>query len=254
MLDTARDYQRAKRMKVASNSQAAVNHMHETVEHRLAQLLLARFILLCFLIREANNTPGGLQEKVHRRLWVLLQARPTIFSADFDVDIFADLANLLRGSSIHDLKSCIRFYYRELLPFLKPVRNPATDADETPPLFCVLDEAQATTTLHMGDFMSDDRTTNRPILREIWLLWSTILNSEQMRLVLSATGIKLQALKETLASSALKLHSYMVKSDIGAFEKSESQAEYIKRYVPACWANPDWAEFLARSWRWFHGR
>jgi hypothetical protein len=241
-------------MKVASNSQVAVDNMHETVEHHLAQLLLARFILLCFLIREAQNTPGGLQEKVHRRLWVLLQAYPMMFGMDFNVDIFTDLANLLRGSSIHDLKTCIKLYYRELLPLLKPVRNPATDTDKIPPLFCVLDEAQVTATLRMGDFMSDDHTTDRPVLREIWLLWSTILNSDQMRLVLSATGIKPQALEETLAPSALKAHSYAVKSNIGAFEKPESQAEYIKRYVPACWTDLDWAEFLTWSWRWCRGR
>jgi hypothetical protein len=254
MLDAAHDYQRAKRMKVASNSQAAVDHMHETVEHRLALLLLARFILLYFLISEAEKIPGGFQVKVHRRLWVLLQACPKMFDTDFDVDIFTDLANLLRGLSIHDLKTCIRSYYRQLLPWLTPVCNPATGTDETPPLFCVLDEAQFNATPRMGDFVSDDHTTDRPILREIWLTWSNILNSNQMCLVLSATGIKLQALEETLASSALKAHSYTVKCNIGAFEKPESQAEYINRYVPACWTDPDWAEFLTRSWCWFRGR
>jgi hypothetical protein len=149
MLEAARDYQRAKRMQVASNSQAAVDHMHETVEHRLALLLLARFVLLYFLVSEAEKIPGGFQEKVHRRLWVLLQACPEMFGINFD--IFTDLANLLRGLSIHDLKSCIRSYYRQLLPWLKPVCNPATDTDETPPLFCVLDEAQVAATLRMGD-------------------------------------------------------------------------------------------------------
>jgi hypothetical protein len=102
--------------------------------------------------------------------------------------------------------------------------------------------------------MSGDNSTGRPVLREIWLSWSTVLQPEQMRLMLSGTGIELQALTDTLDSSALKRERYDLKSDVGAFEDTGSQAEYIRRYVPANWTDPHWSQFLVRAWAWFHGR
>jgi hypothetical protein len=255
-LDDARDYQRAKKKKEADpKTKAAIKHIRETAERCLAQLLLARFLLLNLLVQEARKLPGGLQEKEHRRLWVLLQAQPNqIFGADFKEDIVTEFARLLRHASIYDLKDRIRDQFLELSFLLTKVENPATGQDQRPPFFCVLDEAQVAATLRHGEFMSDDELTKRPVLREIWLLWSTVLPPEQMRLVLSGTGIELQALRDTLESSALKGERYDIKSDIGAFEDPGSQAEYIKRYVPACWTDPQWMEFLVRAWGWLHGR
>lgn len=59
-LDTAQDYQDAKLMKESSaEAQAAIEHIRKTAERRLAQLLLARFLLLELLVQEALNSPGG---------------------------------------------------------------------------------------------------------------------------------------------------------------------------------------------------
>jgi hypothetical protein len=115
-------------------AKAAIEHIRETAERRLAQLLLARFLLLDLLVQEAENLPGGLQDKEHRRLWVLLQVQPNgVFGTHFEVDIFADLAQLLRYTSTHDLQDRIRTRYRQLSRILRKVRNPATDTDERPP-------------------------------------------------------------------------------------------------------------------------
>lgn len=77
-----------------------------------------------------------------------------------------------------------------------------------------------------------------------------------MRLVVSGTGIKLATLEDMLVSPDLKPHSYGLVKDIGAFDDSTIQAEYIKRYVPMCQDedNPHWAGFLRRAWAWLHGR
>ena len=249
------DYKKAITKKETDpKAEAAMKHIREVAEHRLAQLLLARFLLLNLLIQEAQQLRKGLREKDHRRLWVLLQAQPQIFSDDLEDDIFITLTRLLRHASIDDLKDRIRKQYQKVRQVLSKVQDPVTGEDAIPPLFCVLDEAQVATTLRGDDFTSGDYLHKRPVLREIWLLWSTVLPFWQMRLVLSGTGIDLQALKGTLESSALKEQPYTIKCDVGAFEDPQSQAEYIKRYVPACWTDPRWSEFLVRAWAWFHGR
>ena len=89
---------------------------------------------------------------------------------------------------------------------------------------------------------------------EIWLSWTSVLNPLQMRLVISGTGIDLQALRDTLASPALKPERYQLQHDVGAFEDKKSQAEYIQQYVPADWTEKKWEEFLNRAWAWFRGR
>jgi hypothetical protein len=228
--------------------------MREVAERRLSQLLLARSLLLNLLVQEARELPGGLREKEHRRLWVLLQARPQIFGKLFKGDIFTELTRLLRDTATSDLKHRIFLQYRELSSLLQNVRNPATGKDTMPPFFCVLDEVQITVTQRLGDFMSGENLTKRPILREIWLLWTAVLQPEQMRLVLSGTGIEQQALKDTLLSAVFMMHPYRLKSDVGAFEDPDIQAEYIKRYVPARWSDPHWMGFLDRAWAWLRGR
>ena len=254
-LDEAHDYERAKlRMETGGNIQPAIQHMHKTADRRLIQLLLARFLLLNFFIREARSAPGGFQEKEHRRLWVLLQVQPQIFRMHFDVDIFTDLAQLLHHTSIRDLKDRVVEQYMEVLPVLSKVRNPSTNREEMPPLYLVVDEAQLTTSLRQGEFMSNNLNASQSMLREIWLSYTGVLEYYQMRLVLSGTGIDLTAMQDELATQALKSERYDLKFDIGAFEDSHSQTAYIKRYIPGHWTEPCWRDFLIRAWGWLQGR
>jgi hypothetical protein len=255
-LGDATDYQRAKEMKEADpKAKAPIKHMKETAERRLAQVMLAYFLLLNLLVEEASALPGKLQEHEHRRLWVLLQACPHLFSGDFESDVFTDLTRLLPETTTTDLKSRIRIACKAFSGLLrKAIFNPDTGQQQQPPFYCVIDEVQVTVTERLGDFMSGDNSTERPILREIWLLWTGVLNFWQMRLVLSGTGIEQQALENTLSSDALKEHTYQTKSDIGAFDDPASQAEYIRRYLPASWSDPSRQEFFARAWAWLHGR
>jgi hypothetical protein len=75
--------------------------------------------------------------------------------------------------------------------------------------------------------MSDNNSTKRPILQQIWLLWTTVLQYDQMRLVLSGTGIEHQALTDPWLSPIFALKPYRTKSEIGAFENPETQAQYM---------------------------
>ena len=256
-LDHAEGYAEATKRKMkkkAGLDRKAIEHIRRVARGRLAQLLLARFLLLDLLIQEAGKLEGGLQQKEHRRLWVLLQVQPRILVSRFAVDVFTDLTQLLRGAGIDDLESRINDKREELRPFLPAVQNPATGEAAPPPFFCVLDEVQATIAPQsgrLGQFMSDNNETPRPILREIWLCWSDI---PDMRLVLSGTGIEAQVLNETLASNACKDQGYDIVHDFGAFDCRETQKEYIMRYLPAAWHEPQWKTFLDRAWYWLRGR
>jgi hypothetical protein len=254
-LDHAGHYKEAKEIKNGPNptqTSAAFNHMRETVERRLAQLLLARFLLLHLLVDVAGKLPGGLQQKEHRRLWVLLQAQPNIFGRGPQEDIFTELTLLLGDTSTSDLEDRIRRKCEELDNLLK-VHDPTT---VTPHFFCVLDEAQITISDRKGEFMSQDNKTERPILREIWRSWGTVLTSGYMPLVISGTGIELGALQDTLKSPILKRRElpYNIVHEIGGFDDSEIQAEYIARYLPMCEEDSHWVGFLPRAWAWLHGR
>jgi len=197
-LDDAQDYTRATRsIEAGTNSKAAAKHTSEVVRRRLAQLLLARFLLLHLLVEEARKLPGGLRQE-HRRLWVLLQAQPRIFSTEFD--IFTDLTRRLQGATTTDLMDRISRQCKALSGLRQVVSDPTTKERILAPFSCVLDEVQITVTERLGQFMSDDTPTKRPILREIWRSWTTLLQPGQMRLVLSGTGIDLQAVEISAGS------------------------------------------------------
>lgn len=258
-LDDAEGYGAAKQMKndLGNLTDAAIVHIREVTRQRFAQLLLARFLLLNLFVEEAQRLSKGLQEKEHRRLWVLLQAQPKIFGQGYERDIFMTLTNHLQGARTVDLRERIRSEFNKLHTLRIPIYNLASKEDEGPPFFCVLDEAQTTVSGpsgRTGEFMSNDNKTPRCILREIWLSWSQALCSDELRLVLSGTGIDYQALNDTLVSSACKECPYVSVHDIGAFDTPEVQAKYIKRYLPISDSNRQWREFLNRAWAWLRGR
>jgi hypothetical protein len=254
--DSYQDHERATLMTKGFSvpPSAYGQHIQETARRGLGQLLLARFLLLSLLVEEVKLISQPLPWAQYRRLWVLLQAQPNvIFGADFQVDVFTDFALLLRPASRFNLEDRIRVKYQELSFLLTVVNNPATRKDQKPPFFCVLDEAQIANGLRCGNFFSETFSAKRSVLREIWFSWTSVLNPQQMRLVISGTNIELQSLLETF-SPALKPESYQLQHDIGAFEDAEHQAEYIRQYIPADWADESWKEFLNRAWAWFHGR
>ena len=116
-----------------------IEHMGNTVERGFARVFLARLLFLKFLIRTAQETSGDLKPMEHRRLWMLLQAQPQNFSPNFDVDIFADLSQLLRRASIDHLESNIINEFQQLRSML----------EAKAPIFCVLDQVERATAMHL---------------------------------------------------------------------------------------------------------
>jgi hypothetical protein len=241
------DYKRARMMNEGNKrTSESVEHVRETARRGLCQLLLARFLLLHLLAEEVKAVKSPLSWATYRRLWVLLQAQPEqVFGADIyiDFDVFADLALLLRRAGRDDLEKRIRATYRDLQSLLG-----------TTFFFCVLDEAQVTTNINYRDFFSEDNASPRPVLREIWLSWTSVLSTSKMCVVISGTGIQLDEITQTLASSAAKQANYRIINEIGAFDDLDDQAMYIKQYIPADWTDKRWKDFLDRAWAWCHSR
>ncbi len=174
-IDESLDYDRAKLL--GSHNKQAAQHMEQKVKHRVMQFLLARFLLLNLLISEASKCEGGLRPPDHRILWALLQARPTDM---FEKDPFMELADALQLASTVDLKAQIKAEY---LTFQSTLKR-ATGASVDRPLYCFLDEVQATTTLRMGEYRSHNAAKDRPLLRLIWEMMTRALKSTQMLTIL----------------------------------------------------------------------
>ena len=253
-LDNSLDYCLAKER--GSDDDVAARHMHQKVHRRVLQFMLARFIFLNLLITEASKCEGGLRPSDHRLLWVLLQARPT----DLLVwDAFTELAMALRVASAEDLEAQIKEEYLTLenQGILTSGNHPVTGEPTHQPLYCILDEIQATTTFRMGEYRSDnDKKTKRPLLRPIWKSITNVLPATKMRVILSGTAINETSLKNVLASFAFKRCVYSVKRDIGAFDDPDAQRQYIKSYLPDVTDEQLAArqDFLKRAWGWCRGR
>jgi hypothetical protein len=237
-LDDSLDYSRANQSR---NEKAALLHMRQKVLRRVLQFLLARFLVLNLLIEEAHTCEGGWRPSDHRRLWVLLQARPADMLKE---DAFKVLSKALKISSVDDLETQIKEEYSKLKWIL---------VDR--PLYCFLDEIQNTTTDRMGEYWSDDKEKERPLLRPIWQAVTQILEPTEMLVILSGTAINEKSLLTVLESSVFKIFPYNMKKDIGAFDDPDAQRDYIKHYLPD--EQPESAsrqEFLQRAWGWCRGR
>ena len=247
-LDGSRHYQSAKSRGIHDDD--AVRHMHEKAEHRVLQFLVARFILLNLLIEEASKSEGGLRPSDHRRLWVLLQVRPTDMLVN---DAFTELADALWEATAGELKKRIKGEYSKLEDTLELAKHPKTGVLTRRPLYCILDQIQITTTIRMGEFRSDDKKKGRPLLRPIWQSVVEILEPKEMLVILSGTAIHENSLLDVLTSSALKFKPYDIVRDIGAFDDPDAQRQYIEHYLPNNQSTA-WQEFLKRAWGWCRGR
>jgi hypothetical protein len=254
-LDTAKGYQQANEARKENpENHQAFGHMQNAVTRRILQLLLARFLILNLLIEEAKKS-GGVRQKEHRRLWVLLQVLPNQFSDDLQEDLFLTVARVLRHATVEDLRGRIFRLYQTLRQYIEEVAIPGTNSTRIPPFYVIIDEIQSLSRKRIGEFRSTEKTwVQRPVLREIWRTLKTILLESQLRIILSGTGIDMGQIKNTLGSQALLPEPIPVYSSLGGFVDIKSQTKYIQRYIQAPWTEKNWEEFLTRAFAWFRGR
>ena len=163
-------------------------------ERSLSQLLLSPFLLLGLLVEKVQRKQQEVSLLQCHRLWVPLQVQPgRIFGAG--IDPFLELACLLRPAMQSDLKARIHNKCQALFSQL--------NFSEQQSFYCVLDDARITT--DGRDFFLEGGLSRRPfkLLREIWLSWTTVLSIDQMKSIVSGTGINSAEITQTLSSNFL---------------------------------------------------
>ena len=68
-----------------------------------------------------------------------------------------------------------------------------------------------------------------------------VLNIHQMSFIISEMGItgNYDEIMKALSLNVFEHENYEVKHDVGTFDKSDDQAEYIRLYIPADWTDLD---------------
>jgi hypothetical protein len=202
-------------------------------------LLYVRLVALRIFLECASAQPGGITD-AHKSRWLLLQiALKEFFSG---VDIFSTLSWELRAAPLAYLRRAVESELKEVKALLGP----------SPPLFCVLDEAQVPTNLFINCFLSEtEPTKRRPILREIVASWTKVLPD----LIVSGTGVSMQEVESVLDSAVAKEGDLQSTTSTGAFDNQNDQKEYLKQYLPSGFLDSEPGKALVlRAGYWLCGR
>ncbi|KAJ6472329.1 hypothetical protein C8R47DRAFT_1221831 [Mycena vitilis] len=217
---------------------------------RLRELLVARlfiFTLFCDII-------GGSLTDAHKRLWVLLQLRPTQAAKGF-WDIFDSLTQRIQGMDEDYRDNTIRSLTEDLHDRLARKRD-------DPPFFIVIDEVQAAASGEMSLAQAFTSTGTepgrkyffRPIAREI--ARHLVIPGLPLALNITGTSLDKHLIEDILSTRILKDRATSTIKDIGAFSTLEQQRKYLERRMPPIFAQRtvEMNAFFTRAFRWLRGR
>ncbi|KAJ7030663.1 hypothetical protein C8F04DRAFT_1112757 [Mycena alexandri] len=211
-------------------------------QRRFGEVLLARLCILEFFCQTAREISGGVLTDEHRKLWVLLQIRPSCLGGEFD--IFTTLTERITGIGDTDRVRLVELKMLSL-PILLGTKNP---------LYCVVDEVQVAARALPKAFATFDprKTTRRSSLRE---LARALVASGWISLTLTGTALDKQMIQEIMASPVFKDTLAVTTTHFGAFNKAEEQIAYLKRFLPPQLAEGDsFQELFHRVPYWLKGR
>ncbi|KAJ7714741.1 hypothetical protein B0H16DRAFT_1807542 [Mycena metata] len=222
---------------------AGIHKMNcDIAQSRFGEVLLARLCILEFFCQTAREISGGVLTDEHRKLWVLLQIRPSCLAGEFD--IFSTLTEKIMG--IGDTDRVRRVELKMLsLQILLGTKNP---------LYCVVDEVQVAARALPNAFATFDprQTTRRSSLRE---LARALVVLSRMSLTLTGTALDKEMIEEIRASSVFKDTRAVTTTHFGAFNKAEEQIAYLKQFLPIELAEGDsFQELFNRVPYWLKGR
>lgn len=222
---------------------AAYNANHSVAERRVSQVLAARVYIFERFLKMAQATcpTRDINEfKVH---WLFLQLCSV---GIFGKDLFAKLCDLLKDASDEYLMVVGFEVHSKLVEMQK-------EFSLNKEFFFVLDEAQVAIAGLHGSFRSNrDVSVKRPVLRPIINTW---VNSSQFPIIVSGTGLSMDAINEVKNSAVGKPGLVTLVTKTGAFDDPESHRKYIMRYMPDHVAKSNSGEeFLRRAWGYLRGR
>ncbi|KAJ6602768.1 hypothetical protein DFH09DRAFT_1069139 [Mycena vulgaris] len=217
-------------------------------QDRIREVLLARLYIFNLFCEVVGSNPTD----DHKRLWVILQIRPTRVSRTL-WDIFEDLTRRIKG---------IDFEYRDeqIWRLTHDLRARLTTQAGQPPFFCVIDESQTAAsgpTSFSRAFMSHENpAVLRPVIREV--ARSVVMPAVPIALNITGTGIDKSVIAEVFTSAVLKERKRTTVTNIGAFDTEESQRRYMERHMPPILTMRPWTlettAFFEKAFYWLQGR
>jgi hypothetical protein len=219
------------------------------VDTQCSILLIARtyvfWYFLDYVSRSRSYQEAGVFTDEHKEIWLLLQAVPEL-ALQSSFDIFHFISSEIRALALEpkDRESYLAAVKRSIRI------DHGIDVHD---LFCVIDEAQSPAEMYEDYFVSDkNQAISRPVLSEM----VKSLSSHMPKLIVSGTGLSMQAVEEVLGSAVAKVSAPKVRrfTNLGAFDGSEDQLRYMTKYVPPLFFEGSHGILLERIAYWLHGR
>ncbi|KAK0203169.1 hypothetical protein DFS33DRAFT_1345435 [Desarmillaria ectypa] len=172
---------------------------------------------------------------------------------NLNLNIFCGIINILKDSTNDYLERSLRQSLEDVKNLLAQTFPLSTSSCQ---LCCIVDEAQAPAIQASNAFHSHSSRSSRSLLRPLTECLHKSLALHNWFLFLSGTGTNLQIIQENSGSKALKLggeSKFEQHSEMGSFEDADSQAAYIRKFVPPA-LQGGLSDFLAHVFTWTRGR
>jgi hypothetical protein len=178
-----------------------------------------------------------------------LQLSPTTF---FEDDIFELVMVGLQTFPKDTVESLFQKTFTEILSLLPNEGSPHL-------IHLIVDKAQTAASTLSDAFVScTELNMLQPILRELLTAWCNVSFTNMLRVIVSGTGIRLDAITKAVASGSAKVEPIGTYHNTGSFDKQQEQEAYVMQYL---WpgktkdmlTSAD-LSLLSQIWRWLCGR
>ena len=222
-------------------------------ERVFKRVFLARVLIFHLFVEAMKgniSSDSSLTERDFKRRWLLLQLQPSVFTKISDP--FRDLSRKLKVYDDAELDHLTEEVLRHIQDTLSSCSSPGCI-----PLYCIIDEAQFAAKEDTDAFRSKSME-RRPILRPLIQTFTTLTDGFDVFIILAGTGLSKSDVENTMASGTMKLSSYRLCYDTGAFEGWEGEngmSTWVKMFVPD-WIleEPEMKRLEERMGFWLKGR
>lgn len=224
----------------------------KAAKRALSMLVCSRIFLFKKFV---EALPEGITAVAARKRWTFLQVVPPLISY---LDLFVLLFRSLRHGDEFEMNTYVETTLTEITSNHPHLFQDDLGSLSNFKLWAVLDEAQAASTMHQGIFpsTSDPSTLKHSFLHEAHLY---LMNSDLFSgIVLSGTGLSVEAVNEAIRSSYAKempsIGLSKVFTDTGSFMDADIHKKYILGYLDMDLNNYSHQRLLERMVYWLRGR
>ncbi|KAF5379959.1 hypothetical protein D9757_010234 [Collybiopsis confluens] len=244
-------------------SKSSLQKNEEIANCQLLAVLLARFLILHQFTSALKRMGADTRQMEHKRNWVHLQLHPDLLATDIEqADIFQGLAHCITAvlvqnrvaeiSGVAMLKDFVSETIRRLSRHL-------VHDNKDKLLFISIDECQIAASEMQGAFLSKEKLTERPFLRQLAKCFSDVLKrpiSVRIRFIFAGSGHYKNIILDALSSAVAKMGVGVEDvTETGAFDDTKAQLEYMKGFFPPqlC-KSAEFTRLHGRIFHWLRGR